>query len=67
MKLFKITDNWHSRHSNTWMNKWMNDWYDIKNAKEDEVEPTAEMHIRYKNKLVLQVVKYQDKLFNNWN
>lgn len=49
------------------MNKWMNDWYDIKNAKEDEVEPTAEMHIKYKNKLVLQVVKYQDKLFNHWN
>lgn len=52
MKWFLKIDNQHSRHSNIcWMNKWMNDWYDIKNTEEDEVEPIAEMHIRYKNKL----------------
>lgn len=34
-----------------WMNKWMNDGYDMKNAKEDEVEAIVEMHIKHMDKL----------------
>lgn len=33
------------------MNKWMNDGYDMKNAKEDEVDAIVEMHIKHMDKL----------------